>query len=91
VDQGGNVVAEYVFHGRATYKIWVFPLTMFMLFGAGLRGESDARALGKRSAHNFVNQIFEVIEKDYSKLAAYAGVRAEEQAPASVAPPSLVI
>ncbi|MDP3920346.1 MAG: hypothetical protein Q8R76_06030 [Candidatus Omnitrophota bacterium] len=91
VDQGGNVVAEYVFHGRASYEIWAFPLTMFALFGAGLRGEGDARALGKRSAHNFLNQIFEVIEKDYSKLAAYAGVQAEAQAAPTVAPPSLVV
>lgn len=91
VGQGGNVVAEYVFHGRATYEIWAFPLTMFTLFGAGLRGGGDARSLGKNSAHNFVNQLFEVIEKDYSKLAAYAGVQVEEQAAPSVAPPSLVV
>ncbi|MSR77094.1 MAG: hypothetical protein EXS63_02550 [Candidatus Omnitrophica bacterium] len=68
----GQSVADYTFQERGTYKIWAFPITMFTLLGAGIRGDQDWRRVQACVANNLASKIAEALDKDYDTLAAKA-------------------
>jgi len=69
----GEQVAIYNLNEKGTYEIWAYPLTMFSLFGAGTRGETDGRDVFKRVCDNLVDKIIKTIEKDSQPLASKSG------------------
>lgn len=87
----GTVASDYVFHERGTYKIWAFPLTMFTLLGAGIRGESDWWNIANRVANNLTVQILQALDTDHSKLSRKAGVAPETESETYAGPPKPLI
>lgn len=69
--ENGTQVATYNFQERGTYSIWAFPLTMFTLAGAGIRGDSDGRTVFDKVADSLAAKIADAIDKDYEKLSAH--------------------
>lgn len=72
-NSSGAQVGIYNITEKGTYDIWAYPLTMFSLFGAGVRGESDWQELSKRTCESLVNKIMESIGKDYQTLSSRSG------------------
>jgi hypothetical protein len=69
----GTQAGVYNFTEKGIYEIWAYPLTMFTLFGAGMRGESDFWAMCRRVSENLVDKIIKTVEKDAAALASQAG------------------
>lgn len=76
-NSGGAQSAVYHFNEKGTYDIWAFPLTMFSLFGAGIRGEGDGNEIFKRVSENLVDKIIQAIEADSGALASQTSGGAE--------------
>ena len=88
----GTQAADYVFQERGTYKIWVYPLTMSSLSGAGIRGDSDARLIYEKVANSLTQKIADAIDKDYDKLARMiAKKKAPVEEPAALLPKPVII
>jgi hypothetical protein len=66
----GNVLARYSVSTTGVYDIWAYPFTMFSLFGASMRGDSDGRKALERTAGDLVSQIMREADADYPRLAA---------------------
>ncbi|MBI4550498.1 MAG: hypothetical protein HY714_06195 [Candidatus Omnitrophica bacterium] len=69
----GVQAAVYNFTEKGVYEIWAYPLTMFSLFGAGVRGESDFWAICRRVSENLVDKIIQTVERDAAALSSQAG------------------
>ncbi len=68
--EDGAVLARYTVQSTGIYDIWTFPLTMFSLFGASMRGNADGNEVLQRTAGDIVSQIIRAVDSDYEKLAA---------------------
>ncbi len=68
-----TLVANYHVSEKATYEIWAYPLTMFTLFGAGIRGDGDARTIAKKISNNLAAKVVAIIDNNYDELARLAG------------------
>ena len=66
----GTVLNRYSVQSTGVYDIWTFPLTMFSLLGASIRGDQDGKEILKRTAADLVYQIMNAIDADYRSLAA---------------------
>lgn len=66
----GSVHARYLAESTGIYDIWTFPLTMFALFGASMRGNSDGNEILQRTAGDIVYQITRAVDSDYARLAS---------------------
>jgi len=66
----GTVLRRYSVQSTGIYDIWAWPLTMFTLFGAGMRGAADGDEVLQRTAGDLVYQIMNSVDADYSKLSA---------------------
>jgi len=66
----GNSVGSYHFTEQGLYEIRVYPLTMFALFGAGMRGKSDSFAIGSRISDALIDKIMRTLDKDKRALAS---------------------
>ncbi|HNV85907.1 MAG TPA: hypothetical protein PKL97_02930 [Candidatus Omnitrophota bacterium] len=68
----GNSIGSYNFTEQGLYEIRVYPLTMFALFGAGMRGASDAVTIHNRMANALVDKMMRTLNKDRRVLTAQA-------------------
>jgi hypothetical protein len=66
----GAVLNRYSVQSTGVYDIWAYPLTMFSLFGASMRGDQDGKEILKRTATDLAYQIMNAIDADYRNLAA---------------------
>jgi hypothetical protein len=73
----GTFVAKYPLQEVGTYKIWAFPLTMFALFGAGIRGPDDGAQMARQTSHNLAARIVKAVDADHARLAKFAAAAAQ--------------
>ena len=66
----GAVLNRYSVQSTGVYDIWTYPLTMFTLLGASMRGDQDGKEILKRIAADLTYQIMNAIDTDYRRLAA---------------------
>ena len=59
-----RVVAEYPLQVEGAYDIWAFPLTMFTLGAAGLRGAKDGAEIRQRMASHLAADLMEQVAAD---------------------------
>lgn len=84
----GTVAAEYPLRETGTYKITVFPLTMFALFGAGIAGQTSSFEVQEKVANNLGAKILEAVQSDYPRLLKFYAADVQQRAlPPPVAEP----
>ncbi len=83
-----TLVANYHLTEKGSYEIWAFPLTMFSLSGAGMRGDGDARDIKAKVTNNLAAKIVEIIDNNYEELAPLAGKGAMAKPAGTPAPAS---
>jgi hypothetical protein len=82
----GTPVGEHHLQVKGTYDILAFPLTMFTLGAAGLRGAQDGAEVSRRMARSLAAEIVKAVDADHARLATWRETRAAiaEQQPLSV-------
>ncbi len=65
----GAAVAEHALQAKGAYDIWAFPLTMFSLGTAALRGEQDGQEVRRRTVRKAIADMIAVAEREHDRLA----------------------
>lgn len=84
----GSAAHEKALQVKGVYGIWAFPLTMFTLGAAALRGPLDGQEVRTRMARKGVAHLMAAAEREHERLAKVKAKNAQMLASQPVLPPT---